>query len=143
MTARLPGSKRWHRINPRTRTPTNSVWLGVTLAFLLGFLTFLQSGSYAVAFFAFVGITAVGLYIVYIIPVFLRLRSKTFVQGPWNLRGFSKLVGWTAVVYVVFINLMFLAPQFGPVSGASGRHGVGTSRGPRSRRSTTSTSPAR
>ena len=112
----LPGSKRWHRINPRTRTPTNSVWLGVTLAFLLGFLTFLQSGSYAVAFFAFVGITAVGLYIAYIIPVFLRLRSKTFVQGPWNLRGFSKLVGWTAVVYVVFINLMFLAPQFGPVS---------------------------
>jgi amino acid transporter len=112
----LPGSRLWHRINPRTRTPTNSVWLGVTLAWLLGFLTFLQSGSYAVAFFAFVGITAVGLYIAYIIPVFLRLRSKTFVQGPWNLRGYSKLVGWTAVVYVIFINLMFLAPQFGPVS---------------------------
>jgi amino acid transporter len=112
----LPGSKIWHRINPRTRTPTNSVWLGVTLAFLLGFLTFLQSGSYAVAFFAFVGITAVGLYIAYVIPVFLRLRSKTFVKGPWNLRGFSKIVGWTAVVYVIFINLMFFAPQFGPVS---------------------------
>ena len=112
----LPGSRRWHRINPRTRTPTNSVWLGVTLAFLLGFLTFLQSGSYAVAFFAFVGITAVGLYIAYVIPVFLRLRSKTFVKGPWHLRGFSKIVGWTAVVYVIFINLMFFAPQFGPVS---------------------------
>ena len=43
-------------------------------------------------------------------------RKPDFVQGPWNLRGWSKLVGWTVVIYVVFINLMFLAPQFGPVS---------------------------
>jgi len=112
----LPGSKRWHRINPRTRTPTNSVWLGVTLAWLLGFLTFLQSASYAVAFFAFVGITAVGLYIAYVIPVFLRLRKPDFVKGPWHLKGWSKIVGWTVVVYVIFINLMFFAPQFGPVA---------------------------
>jgi len=112
----LPGSKLWHRISPRTRTPTNAVWLGVTLAWFLGMLTFLQSSNYAVAFFSMVGITAVGLYVAYVIPVFLRLRKPDFVQGPWNLRGWSKLVGWIVVVYVVFINLMFLAPQFGPVS---------------------------
>ncbi len=112
----LPGSKLWHRISPRTRTPTNAVWLGVTLAWLLGMLTFLQSANYAVAFFSMVGITAVGLYLAYVIPVFLRLRKRDFVQGPWNMRGWSKLVGWTAVIYVTFINLMFLAPQFGPVS---------------------------
>src|SRR4029077_6133584 len=23
----IPGSRFWHRINPRTRTPTNSIWL--------------------------------------------------------------------------------------------------------------------
>jgi amino acid transporter len=112
----LPGAKLWHRISPRTRTPTNAVWFGVTLAWILGMLTFLQSANYAVAFFAMVGITAVGLYVAYVIPVFLRLRKPDFVQGPWNLRGYSKLVGWTAVIYVTFINLMFLAPQFGPVS---------------------------
>jgi len=112
----LPGSKLWHRINPRTRTPTNAVWLGVSLSAILGMLTLVQSDNYAVAFFVLVGFTAVGLYIAYVIPVFLRLRKPDFVQGPWNLRGASKLVGWTVVVYVVFINLMFLAPQFGPVS---------------------------
>ncbi len=32
----LPGSAFWHRINPRTRTPTNSVWLGVTLSAIVG-----------------------------------------------------------------------------------------------------------
>jgi amino acid transporter len=112
----LPGSKLWHRINPRTRTPTNAVWLGVTLSAIIGLLTFVQSDNYAVAFFVLVGFCAVGLYVAYVIPVFLRLRKPDFVQGPWNLRGASKLVGWTVVIYVVFINLMFLAPQFGPVS---------------------------
>jgi len=112
----LPGSRLWHRINPRTRTPTNAVWLGITLSILVGLLTFLQSDNYAVAFFVLVGFCAVGLYVAYVIPVYLRLRKPDFKQGPWNLRGFSKLVGWTVIVYVVFINLMFLAPQFGPVS---------------------------
>jgi len=112
----LPGSRLWHRINPKTRTPTNAVWLGVTLAGILGALTLVQSDNYAVAFFVLVGFCAVGLYIAYVIPVYLRLRKPDFVQGPWNLRGWSKLVGWIVVVYVVFINLMFLAPQFGPVS---------------------------
>ena len=112
----LPGSKLWHRINPKTRTPTNAVWLGIVLSFIVGLLTFVQSSNYAVAFFVLVGFTAVGLYIAYVIPVYLRLRKPDFVQGPWNLRGWSKLVGWTVVIYVVFINLMFLAPQFGPVS---------------------------
>jgi amino acid transporter len=112
----LPASKLWHRINPRTRTPTNAVWLGVSLSILVGFLTFIQSDNYAVAFFVLVGFCAVGLYVAYVIPVWLRLRKPDFKQGPWNLRGYSKLVGWIVVVYVVFINLMFLAPQFGPVS---------------------------
>jgi len=112
----LPGSKLWHRINPRTRTPTNAVWLGITLSAIVGLLTFLQSDNYAVAFFALVGITAVGLYIAYVIPVYLRLRKPDFKPGPWNLRGAGKLVGWTAVIYVTIINLIFFLPQFGPVS---------------------------
>src|SRR3982075_297293 len=32
----LPGSKFWHRINARTRTPTNSIWLAGAGAVLLG-----------------------------------------------------------------------------------------------------------
>ncbi|MCJ7437741.1 MAG: amino acid permease [Acidimicrobiia bacterium] len=112
----LPGSKLFHRINTKTRTPTNAVWLGVTLSWIVGLLTVLQADNYAVAFFALVGITAVGLYIAYVIPVFLRLRKPDFVQGPWNLRGASKLVGWTAVIYVVIVNLIFFLPQFGPWS---------------------------
>jgi amino acid transporter len=112
----LPGSKLWHRINPKTRTPTNAVWLGIVLSFLVGLISIVQADNYAVAFFALVGITAVGLYIAYVIPVFLRLRRPDFKQGPWNLGRWSKLVGWTAVIYVVIINFVFFWPQFGPWS---------------------------
>ena len=127
----LPGSKFWHRINPKTRTPTNSVWLGVVLAGLVGALSLFQTDlNYPVAFFALTGICVVGLYIAYIIPIFLRLRSDTFVPGPWNLGKWSKLVGWTSVVWVAFITILFFAPPFWPFwpPGGSTTFGVGDGR---------------
>jgi len=109
----LPGSSLWHKINPKTRTPTNAVWLGVVTSAVVGALSLLQSDAgVSVAFFALTGICVVGLYISYVIPVFLRLRSPNFVQGPWNLKGYSKLIGWISVVWVVFISILFFAPLF-------------------------------
>jgi amino acid transporter len=109
----LPGSSLWHRINPRTRTPTNAVWLGVVTSGVVGALSLLQSDAgVSVAFFALTGICVVGLYISYVIPVFLRLRNPDFAQGPWNLGRYSKPVGWTAVTWVVFISILFFAPLF-------------------------------
>ena len=32
----VPGSQFWHKINPRTRTPTNSIWFAAVGAFILG-----------------------------------------------------------------------------------------------------------
>jgi amino acid transporter len=109
----LPGSKLWHQINPKTRTPTNAVWLGVITAAVTGALSLLQSDAgVSVAFFALTGICVVGLYISYVIPVFLRLRNPDFVQGPWNLKGYSKIVGWISVVWVLFISILFFSPLF-------------------------------
>ncbi len=110
----LPGSKLWHKINPKTRTPTNAVWLGVVVSALVGSLALIQKGGYETAFFALTGIAVIGLYIAYIIPVFLRLRNPDFKQGPWNLKGYSKIVGWVAVVWVAFISVLFCAPLFKP-----------------------------
>ena len=109
----LPGSKIWHKINPKTRTPTNAVWLGVTVSAAVGALSLLQSDAgISVAFFALTGICVVGLYISYVIPVFLRLRNPDFVQGPWNLKGYSRLIGWVSVIWVGFISILFFAPLF-------------------------------
>jgi amino acid transporter len=113
----LPGSKHWHKINPRTRTPTNSIWLGVTLAAIVGLLSVYQKGGYSTAFFAMTGICVIGLYISYGIPIFLRLRNPDFVPGPWNLKGHHKIVGWTALAWIVLITLLFFGPIFRPFWG--------------------------
>jgi len=106
----LPFSNIWHKINPRTRTPTNSLWLGVVVSAVTGLITLIQKDNYPVAFFALTGICVVGLYIAYVIPIFLRLRNPEFQQGPWNLGKWSQIVGWTAVVWVGFITILFFAP---------------------------------
>ena len=110
----LPGSKTWHKINRKTRTPTNAVWLGVVLSAIVGMLSLYQKGGYSTAFFALTGICVVGLYIAYAIPIYLRLTNPDFVEGPWHLKGRSKLVGWTSLVWVAFITVLFFAPLFWP-----------------------------
>jgi amino acid transporter len=109
----LPGSKYWHRINKRTRTPTDGIWLCVTLSWLLVAPAY-WFGS-LVAYFAVTSIAVIGLYIAYVIPTFLRLRAgRNFRPGPWNLGNWSYLIGWIAVVWVVFICIMLMMPQFAP-----------------------------
>jgi amino acid transporter len=110
----LPGSKIWHRINPKTRTPTNSVWLGVALSAIVGLLSIYQKNGYSTAFFALTGICVIGLYISYAIPIYLRLTNPDFEPGPWNLKGRHKLVGWASLIWIGFITILFFAPLFWP-----------------------------
>jgi len=110
----LPLSSFWHRINPKTRTPTNSVWLGVVLSAIVGLLSIYQKAGISTAFFALTGIAVIGLYISYAIPIYLRLRNPDFQQGPWNLKGYSQAVGWTAIAWIGLITILFLGPVFRP-----------------------------
>ncbi len=111
----LPGSDLWHRINPKTRTPTNSVWLGVGLSAIVGALSLIQTkADIPVAFFAMTGICVVGLYISYIIPVYLRLKNPDFRPGPWNLGDRSKTIGWISVAWVALVSIVFVCPFFVP-----------------------------
>jgi amino acid transporter len=109
----IPGHQFWHKINKRTRTPTNSIWLAVVLAWLLVAPAYWR-GS-AVAYYAVTSIAVIGLYIAYVLPTFLRLRAgKSFVPGRWNLGRWSLLVGYVAVIWVVFICIMLMMPQYSP-----------------------------
>ncbi len=110
----IPGSRLWHQINPRTRTPTNSIWFAVVGAAILGLPSLYTNQGYAVAFFALVSVAVVGLYVSYVIPVFLRRLNKGFVNGPWHLGRGSAVIGWLAVAWVVFILFPLLGPQFNP-----------------------------
>ena len=112
----LPGSKWWHTVNKRTRTPTNGIWLAVSLAWLLVAPAYWR-GS-VVAYFAVTSIAVIGLYIAYVIPTFLRLRAgDSFTPGRWSLGKWSKPIGTVAVVWTVFICIMLMMPQFAPNGG--------------------------
>jgi amino acid permease (GABA permease) len=109
----LPFSDFWHRVNKRTRTPTNAIWLAAGGALILGLPYLWNYAAYA----AVTSIAVIGLYIAYVTPTFLRLRrGEDFKRGPWHLGRWSYVVGWTAVVWVVIIFFLFMLPQVGPIT---------------------------
>jgi amino acid transporter len=109
----VPFSKFWHRINPRTRTPTNSIWLAAVGAFILA-LPYLYS---SVAYAAVTSIAVIGLYVAYVAPVFLRVRAgDKFEEGPWTLGRWSRPIGLTATIWVFFIAILFMLPQAQPIN---------------------------
>jgi amino acid permease (GABA permease) len=108
----LPGSRLWAKVNPRTGTPTNSIWLCVACSIVLT-LPALHS---IVAYLAVTSIAVIGLYIAYVVPVFLRRRNPDFAPGPWNLGRWSAPIGWIAIVWVGFIVILFMLPPASPVN---------------------------
>ncbi len=108
----LPGSRIWSKVNPRTGTPTNSIWLCVVLSIILASPALISSTAYL----AVTSIAVIGLYIAYVVPVFLRRLTPEFVPGPWNLGRWSPLIGWIAVGWVVFICILFVLPPAYPVT---------------------------
>ncbi|HWF80369.1 MAG TPA: amino acid permease [Streptosporangiaceae bacterium] len=108
----LPGSRIWHQVNHRTRTPTNAIWLAAAGALILG-LPYLWN---ATAYAAVTSIAVIGLYIAYVLPTFLRLRQgESFQRGPWHLGRYSYVVGWIAVVWVACITILFMLPTVSPI----------------------------
>jgi amino acid permease (GABA permease) len=108
----LPFSNVWHHINPKTRTPTNAVWLGAGGALILGLPYLWNSTAYG----AVTSIAVIGLYVAYVLPTFLRLRlGSAFQRGPWHLGRWSRPIGIIAVTWVVIISILFMLPTFSPI----------------------------
>ena len=117
----LPGSSFWHKVNKRTRTPTNAIWLAAASALILGLPYLWNTTAYA----AVTSIAVIGLYIAYVIPTFLRLRQgDNFQRGPWHLGRWSKPVGIIAVTWVVIITILFMLPQVGPITWSTFNYAV-------------------
>jgi amino acid permease (GABA permease) len=109
----VPGHRLWHKINKRTRTPTNSIWLAVVAAFVLWLPYLYNPNAYA----AVISIAVIGLYIAYGIPILLRLMAgERFQPGPWNLGRWSRPIGIVAVSWVGLISILFVLPTIFPVT---------------------------
>ena len=107
----MPGWPLFRRLNHQ-RVPSYAV-LGVSFFALLITIPALWSNKvgFAFAFFAITGICTVGLYIAYIIPVYLRLRAgDRFEPGPWTLGRHYRWINIGAIFFVVVVVLALELP---------------------------------
>jgi amino acid transporter len=98
----MPGWPLFRRLNHH-RVPSYAV-IGVSFFSLLISIPALwgNKAGFPFAFFALTGICTVGLYIAYILPVWLRVRHKDrFTPGPWNLGSNHGWINWGAIFFVV------------------------------------------
>jgi amino acid transporter len=106
----VPGHQLWKKVSKRDRIPVNTVWAIVILAFLTP-LPALWWGF--VGYYAATAVAVIGLYIAFVIPIFLRLRAgESFERTAWNLGKWYKVVDWIAILWIVFICIMFMLPAF-------------------------------
>lgn len=97
----VPFHRWWAHVNPRTRTPVNATWGVLSIGALLGLLIF--AGPVAIG--AVFSIGAIGQYIAFTTPVFLKLffDRGQFKRGPWHLGKFSKPINAAAVAWLLVI----------------------------------------
>jgi amino acid transporter len=99
----IPGWALFRRVN-RDRVPLYAVMAVSFFSLLITIPALWGSKNIPFAFFAITGICTVGLYLAYILPVYLRLRkADAFEPGPWNLGGRYKLVNVLAIIFVVVV----------------------------------------
>ncbi|MCL6298203.1 amino acid permease [Streptomyces kronopolitis] len=111
----MPGSRWWHSVSARTRTPVKAVWLAAACPLVL----VLPGWWSHTAFTAVVSVNVVGLFLAYAVPIFLRLRLDDFQAGPWNLGRYGKPVAAIAVAWILISNVLFMLPQASPITPAS------------------------
>jgi amino acid transporter len=99
----IPGWFLFRRVN-RDRVPFNAVIAVAVFALAIAIPALFGENNIPFAFYALTGICTVGLYLAYIIPVYLRLRAgDSFQPGPWNLGRRYKLINVLAIAFVVLV----------------------------------------
>ena len=90
------------------RVPVNSA-IGVGL---LGFLLLIPTWWNNLAgYYVGTSVGTTGLYIAFILPVILRLRAgANFERGAWSLGKHYKWINVIAILWVVFISVIFMLP---------------------------------
>jgi amino acid transporter len=106
----VPGHQLWKRVSKVDRIPIFTVWAICVLAFVTP-LPALWWGF--VGYYASTAVAVIGLYIAFLLPIILRLRAgDRFERGAWHLGRHYKWIDWIAILWIVFICIVFLLPTF-------------------------------
>jgi amino acid transporter len=118
----MPWSPKWARVSRRYRTPAAGVWLAAALALLLPCLIlglvalFPRHLDFSKLYPAVTGLSTIGLYLSYGLPLLLKLRAireglwSERANGPWSLGNWSVGVNMMALAWIAFITVLFVLP---------------------------------
>jgi amino acid transporter len=106
----VPGHQLWRRVS-RHRVP---VWSVFGIGFFSAILMIPAVWNYLVGYAAGTAIAVIGLYIAFILPVYLRLRLGDSWQEPraWSLGRWYKLVDIVSILWVALVTILFVFPLY-------------------------------
>ena len=114
----IPGSRLWQRLTANKVPGLAVLLVAVTSAIItLPALKQVNIGTEAeplivpVAFYAVVSVAVIGLYLAFLIPIWLRWRmGDAFVPGSWNNGAKYKWMNLIAVIEIAIISIYFILP---------------------------------
>jgi amino acid permease (GABA permease) len=108
----IPGSHLWTKVNRRSGTPLNAVWISVFWCIAINLIAL---GSYTAALGVF-NVCAIALDWSYCIPIACKVMFGKFEPGPWHLGKFSTAINIWACVWTAFVSVIFVFPESVPVT---------------------------
>ena len=106
----VPGHTLWRRVS-RHRIP---VWSVFGIAFFAAILMIPAWWNYFVGYAVGTAIAVIGLYIAFVLPVYLRLRKGASWDEPraWSLGKHYKWIDTISLLWVALITLLFIFPLY-------------------------------
>jgi amino acid transporter len=107
----IPGYKYWNKVN-KNMVPLNAVLASAIIGILITLPALWKSPrGIPTAFYAVVSIGVIGLYLAFLIPIWLRWRTGSgFHAGQWNLGNKYKWMNLVAIAEIVIITIYFILP---------------------------------
>ena len=111
----VPGHQLWSAISTN-RIPANGVMITAVLAAIITLPALvpvdINGAPVPVAFFAVVSIGVVGLYLCFMVPIYLRWwMGDEFEVGRWNLRGHHKWMAPVAIIEIIITSIIAHLPD--------------------------------
>ncbi|MEK6780601.1 MAG: amino acid permease [Bacteroidota bacterium] len=107
----IPGYQYWSKVNTY-HVPENAVLASAIMGVIITLPALWKSPrGIPTAFYAVVSIGVIGLYVAFLIPIWLRWQAGSkFIPGPWTLGKKYKWMNLIAIVEILVISIYFILP---------------------------------
>ncbi len=107
----IPGSTWLARVNTTTRIPANAVTFVGVVGIVITLPALKSVGGVPIAFYAVVSVAVIGLYLAFLIPIWLRWRmGDDFEPGEWTNGAKYKWMNLIAIIEIAIISVYFILP---------------------------------